>query len=117
MRLRPCPPHIDTLVGRIDDMIKVKGCNMFPAQIEEILKFVDGASSGYQVMIEAVNGRDVLELLFESELTSAERDACEREVAAVFKAKIGCTPKANVGAANQTYLQLGSRPRRHGYAP
>lgn len=85
-------------------MIKVKGCNMFPAQIEEILKFVDGASSGYQVMIEAVNGRDVLELLFESELTSAERDACEREVAAVFKAKIGCTPKA-------TAVALGELPR------
>lgn len=77
---------------------------MFPAQIEEILKFVYGASSGYQVMIEAVNGRDVLELLFESELTSAERDACEREVAAVFKAKIGCTPKA-------TAVPLGELPR------
>ena len=75
-------PRIDTLVGRTDDMIKVKGCNMFPAQIEEVLKFVNGASSEYQVMIEAVNGRDVLELLFESELTGAERDACEREVAA-----------------------------------
>ena len=104
MRLRPCPPRINTLAGRTDDMIKVKGCNMFPAQIEEILKFVDGASSGYQVMIEAVNGRDVLELLFESELTSAERNACEREVAAVFKAKIGCTPKA-------TAVALGELPR------
>ncbi|WP_373575531.1 hypothetical protein [Collinsella aerofaciens] len=91
-------------MGRTDDMIKVKGCNMFPAQIEEILKFVDGASSGYQVIIEAVNGRDVLELLFESELTSAERDACEREVAAVFKAKIGGTPKA-------TAVPLGELPR------
>ena len=97
-------PRIDTLVGRTDDMIKVKGCNMFPAQIEEVLKFVDGASSEYQVMIEAVNGRDVLELLFESELTGAERDACEREVAAVFKAKIGCTPKA-------TAVPLGELPR------
>lgn len=97
-------PRIDTLVGRTDDMIKVKGCNMFPAQIEEVLKFVDGASSEYQVMIEDVNGRDVLELLFESELTGAERDACEREVAAVFKAKIGCTPKA-------TAVPLGELPR------
>ncbi len=99
MRLRPCPPRIDTLVGRTDDMIKVKGCNMFPARIEEILKFVDGASSGYQVMIEAANGRDVLELLFESELTSAER-----EVAAVFKPKIVGTPKA-------TAVPLGELPR------
>ncbi|WP_321971627.1 phenylacetate--CoA ligase [Paratractidigestivibacter sp.] len=105
----PCPcglnhPRIDTLTGRTDDMIKVKGCNMFPAQIEEVLKFVDGASSEYQVMIEAVNGRDVLELLFECEYEGEAREACEREVAAVFKAKIGCTPKA-------TAVPMGELPR------
>lgn len=87
-------PRIDTLVGRTDDMVKVKGCNMFPAQIEEVIKFTDGASSEYQVMIEAVNGRDVLTVLFETPLEGEEKTRCEEELAAIFKAKIGCTPDA-----------------------
>ncbi len=87
-------PRIDTIVGRTDDMVKVKGCNMFPAQIEEVIKFTDGTSSEYQMMIEAINGRDVITLLFETELTGEDREKCERELEAIFKAKIGCTPEA-----------------------
>ncbi len=87
-------PRIDTLTGRTDDMVKVKGCNMFPAQIEEVIKFVDGTSSEYQVMIEAINGRDVLTVLFETPLEGDEKTRCEEQLAAIFKAKIGCTPEA-----------------------
>ena len=87
-------PRIDTIVGRTDDMVKVKGCNMFPAQIEEVIKFTNGTSSEYQMMIEAINGRDVITLLFETVLTGEDREKCERELEAIFKAKIGCTPEA-----------------------
>ncbi|ACU93983.1 phenylacetate-CoA ligase [Cryptobacterium curtum DSM 15641] len=97
-------PRIDTLVGRTDDMIKVKGCNMFPAQIEECLQFVEGASSEYQVMIESISGHDVLTLLFETGLSGADREHCEQELAMVFKAKIGCTPDAKG-------VPLGELPR------
>ena len=87
-------PRIDILTGRTDDMVKVKGCNMFPAQIEEVIQFTDGASSEYQVMIEAVNGHDVLTVLFETPLEGEELERCEAQLAAIFKAKIGCTPEA-----------------------
>ena len=87
-------PRIDTIVGRTDDMVKVKGCNMFPAQIEEVINFTEGTSSEYQMMIEAINGRDVITLLFETVLTGEDRERCERELEAIFKAKIGCTPEA-----------------------
>ena len=87
-------PRIDTLTGRTDDMVKVKGCNMFPAQIEEVIAFTDGASSEYQVMIEAIDGRDVLTVLFETPLEGEDKEKCEQELALLFKAKIGCTPEA-----------------------
>lgn len=87
-------PRIDTLVGRTDDMVKVKGCNMFPAQIEEVIKFTDGASSEYQVMIENISGKDILTVLFETPLEGEEKTRCEEELAMIFKAKIGCTPDA-----------------------
>lgn len=87
-------PRIDTLVGRTDDMVKVKGCNMFPAQIEEVIKFTDGASSEYQVMIENISGKDILTVLFETPLEGEEKAHCEEELAMIFKVKIGCTPDA-----------------------
>ena len=87
-------PRIDTLTGRTDDMVKVKGCNMFPAQIDEVIAFTDGAGSEYQVMIEAIDGRDVLTVLFETPLEGEDKEKCEQELALLFKAKIGVTPEA-----------------------
>ncbi len=97
-------PRIDILVGRTDDMFKVKGCNMFPAQVEEVIAITDGASSEYQVMIENISGRDVLTVLFETPLEGDEKERCEQELSMIFKAKIGCTPDA-VG------VPMGELPR------
>ena len=98
------PPRIDTLVGRTDDMFKVKGVNMFPAQVEEVIAVTSGASSEYQVMIEHIMGRDVLTVLFETELTGEDKARCEEELAMIFKGKIGCTPDAKG-------VPLGELPR------
>ena len=38
--------------------------------------------------------RDVLTVLFETPLEGEERERCEQQLAAIFKAKIGCTPEA-----------------------
>lgn len=97
-------PRIDTLVGRTDDMFKVKGVNMFPAQVEEVIAVTSGASSEYQVMIEHIMGRDVLTVLFETELTGKDKARCEEELAMIFKGKIGCTPDAKG-------VPLGELPR------
>lgn len=97
-------PRIDTLVGRTDDMFKVKGVNMFPAQVEEVIAVTSGASSEYQVMIEHIMGRDVLTVLFETELTGEDKERCEEELAMIFKGKIGCTPDAKG-------VPLGELPR------
>lgn len=54
----------------------------------------DGTSSEYQVMIEAVDGHDVLTVLFETPLEGEALARCEEELALIFKAKLGCTPEA-----------------------
>ncbi len=87
-------PRIATLTGRTDDMFKVKGCNIFPAQVEEVIAITDGTSSEYQVMIENISGTDVMTVLFETPLEGAAREAAEQQLATIFKAKIGCTPEA-----------------------
>ena len=87
-------PRIATLTGRTDDMVKFRGVNMFPAQIEEVIQMTPGTSSEYQVMIENISGKDIMTLLFETPLEGKEKKACEKELQANFKSKIGATPEA-----------------------
>lgn len=106
--LGDCPcgskhPRIDTLIGRTDDMVKVKGCNIFPSQIEDVLRDVRGASSEYQVMIDHLNGKDILTIFIE---TKPEADKMEvaNELANLFKIKIGMTPLVKP-------VEIGELPR------
>jgi phenylacetate-CoA ligase len=88
--------RIDRLIGRTDDMVKVKGVNIFPAQIEEVLQRVEGASSEYQVMIDHLYGKDIMTVFFETEATGEGRLPIERDLIETFKSRIGITiaPKA-----------------------
>lgn len=83
-------PRIDPIIGRSDDMIKVKGVNIYPGQVEDVLKTVDGVSSEYQVMIDHLNGKDIMTLFFETNAGFAAKEV-ERAVCAAFKAKVGLT--------------------------
>ncbi|WP_193352135.1 MULTISPECIES: phenylacetate--CoA ligase [unclassified Dehalobacter] len=88
-------PRIDTIIGRTDDMVKVKGVNIFPGQIDELLREVEGASSEYQVMIDHLSGKDIMTLFFETE-NNADKKQLEQDVKQHCKAKIGISvvPKA-----------------------
>lgn len=96
-------PRIDTLIGRTDDMVKVKGVNIFPSQIDELLKGIEGTSSEYQVMIDHLNGKDILTLFVERE-KGVDGEVLEREISGRFKTKIGIAIAAKV-------VDIGDLPR------
>ena len=96
-------PRIDTILGRTDDMVKVKGVNVFPSQIEELLKRTDGASSEYRVVVDHVNGKDVMTVFVETE-KDADKGEVEKKMKAEFKSRIGMTP-------NIKPVDLGELPR------
>ena len=81
-------PRIDTLIGRTDDMVKVKGVNIFPSQIEEVLHGIPAASSEYQVMIDHMNGRDECRMFVELN-TGYEAKQAFADIHREFKNKIG----------------------------
>lgn len=81
-------PRIDTLMGRTDDMVKVKGVNIFPSQIEELLKDMEEASSEYQFIIEHENGKDACTLLVEVN-SGVDKKKAAKLIRQEFKAKIG----------------------------
>ena len=81
-------PRIDTLVGRTDDMVKVKGVNIFPSQIEEMLRDVPEASSEYQFMLDHLFGKDECTLFVEVN-KGVDKKQAEKAIQKAFKDKIG----------------------------
>lgn len=81
-------PRIDTILGRTDDMVKVKGVNIFPGQIDALLSSVTGASSEYQMRIDHIDGKDVCTLCVEAE-PGMDLDALSKSIRRGFKTKIG----------------------------
>lgn len=96
-------PRIDIILGRTDDMVKVKGVNIFPSQIEEMLALVEGASSEYQFMIDHMEGRDICTLFVEAN-PSANKYELKTEIEECFKIKIGISVIAKI-------VDIGELPR------
>ncbi len=57
--VKMCKPR-----GRSDDMLIVKGVNVFPSQIEAVL-IENGYQANYQIVVDRVNNSDTLEVMVE----------------------------------------------------
>ena len=96
-------PRIDVIQGRSDDMVKFKGVNFFPKQIEEILADFPELSSEYQIRISHLDGRDTLRLYVETNGHVRFLEMADR-VADKIKSRIGFTPLVKV-------VEIGVLPR------
>lgn len=97
-------PRIDTIMGRSDDMMKIKGVNVFPKQIEEILATFDDLSSEYQIRISHLDGKDTMRIYVEATTGLVDFDEMSEAVAEAVKARIGFTPIVKV-------VEIGVLPR------
>jgi phenylacetate-CoA ligase len=59
--------RIDRFKGRSDDMLIIRGVNVFPSQVETALLEVVGTSPHYMLIVDRVNNLDVLEVQVEVE--------------------------------------------------
>ena len=100
-----CYPRLDIIKGRSDDMFKVHGVNMFPAQVEEVLHQIDGATSEYSIAIghDDENNKDVMVLTVEVE-GRVNFEETGKAIGSLFKSKIGVNPKIAV-------VPVGTLPR------
>jgi phenylacetate-CoA ligase len=96
-------PRITPILGRSDDMIKVKGNIVFPSSIEDVIKSVPGTSSEYHAVIEHINGRDIMTLFVEVE-NEIDKIKVSQGIATTFKQKYNMTPEVKV-------VEIGELPR------
>ena len=57
--------RMENIKGRSDDMLVIRGVNVFPSQIEEVLLQVDGIGPHYEIVVERVNHLDIIEIKVE----------------------------------------------------
>lgn len=96
-------PRLDVIAGRTDDMMKIKGVNVFPNQIEEVLREFPELSSEYQIRISHLEGKDTMRLYVETNGT-VDFIAISKRIAERVKSRIGFTPLVKV-------VELGVLPR------
>ncbi len=57
--------RIERIMGRTDDMLIIRGVNVFPTQIEEVLVNIKGIEPHYQIIVERTGTLDQLEVQVE----------------------------------------------------
>jgi phenylacetate-CoA ligase len=94
------------VVGRSDDMVVVRGINVFPAQAAAVVNRYDALSGEYRIVLDGPGPYDAL--LVEAELAEREQEMPAADgLAAAFKRELGVT-------ARITLLPFGALPRTEG---
>ena len=102
------------IVGRSDDMLIIRGVNLFPTQVEEIVLRHGQLSGQYQLVVTRSGLLD--ELRVRCELTPAhmhaDREVLARELQQQIKALIGVTATVDVGLPDSIERTLVGKARR-----
>jgi phenylacetate-CoA ligase len=68
---QPCPcgrtlVRMEKILGRADDMLILRGVNVFPSQIEAVLRAVTGGEPNFQIVVSKQGVRDLLDVHLEA---------------------------------------------------
>ena len=102
-------------MGRSDDMLIIRGVNVFPSQIETVL-MQQGYSANYQIIVDRVNNSDTFEIMVEMnpELFSdslAKITSAEKELVAALKSMLGIAAKVKLVAPKSITRSEGKAVR------
>ncbi|HET7129489.1 MAG TPA: phenylacetate--CoA ligase PaaK [Gaiellaceae bacterium] len=106
--------RMEKVTGRSDDMIILRGVNLFPTQVEELLLRVPGLSPHFQLVLSRPKRLDELTVRVEArpDATSAdERRAAGGRLAALVKDSIGVTVDVDVVEPHGIERSLGKAVR------
>lgn len=92
--------RIHRLMGRTDDMLIIKGVNVYPSQIEEVL-IKKGMPENYQLIIDRVHNGDTLDVNVEMTPEMAADETLdiakkEKELVTALKSMLGIYAKVNL---------------------
>jgi phenylacetate-CoA ligase len=95
--------------NRVDDMLIIKGVNIYPSEIERILLDVEGLSPHYQILVDRPAALDELTILVEPSSPDVDVDRLRTRTAKAFHDGAGLHARIEV-------LARGAVPRSEGKA-
>ena len=105
--------RIEKITGRSDDMLIIRGVNLFPSQVEELLLKEDALSPHYQLEVAREGRLDSLTVLVEAR-AGAEPNAAKaaaENLARNIKGFIGVSAKTDLRAAGEVERSAGKARR------
>lgn len=115
----PCPcgrTHVrmSKILGRKDDMLIIRGVNVFPSQIETVLLQMGNIAPHYQLVVDRENNTDTLEILVELEESLFSDEVRQLEQ---VREKIESNVHSALGlSARVKLVESGTIPRSEGKA-
>jgi phenylacetate-CoA ligase len=109
--------RMSLIVGRTDDMLIIRGINVFPSQIEAVVMQFDELSPNYQLVVARERTLDSLEVRVEVAPDAAQPPAPRGDAAAAddLRRRIADRLRGVIGIAARITLQApGSLPRSEG---
>jgi phenylacetate-CoA ligase len=106
--------RMEKVTGRSDDMLIVRGVNLFPTQIEELLLRVPGLSPHFQLVLSRPHRLDELTIRVEARPDAAgaeERHRAGAALAALAKENVGVTVDVDVVEPGAIERSLGKAVR------
>ena len=102
-------------MGRSDDMLIIRGVNVFPSQIEAVL-MQQGYPANYQIIVDRVNNTDTFEVMVEMtpEIFSdslAKITEAEKDLVAALKSMLGIAAKVKLVAPKSITRSEGKAVR------
>ena len=108
--------RMEKVQGRSDDMLKIRGVNVFPSQIESVMANIDGISPHYELILTRKNYTDYLEvrieIIDESLLEKLENlEKLQKEAADKLKTVLGIQAKVTLVAPKSIQRYEGKAKR------
>jgi phenylacetate-CoA ligase len=101
--------RLTRLAGRRDDMLIIRGVNVYPSHVEQILTGVAGAAPHWRLIVERPDLMDELSLECEPSSLDGDRDGLRQTLEKDLKEGLGVRVAVNV-------VEPGSVPRSEGKA-
>ena len=101
--------RLHDLRGRLDDMLIIRGVNLFPSQIEHLLLSVQEVAPHYQLIVDRPGRMDELTVQCESASEEVDRPALAERVESLLREQTGIRIAVDV-------VEAGPQPRSEGKA-
>jgi phenylacetate-CoA ligase len=90
--------RMERVTGRSDDLIILRGVNLFPTQIEELVLRADGMSPHFQLVLSRQGRMDHLGVRVEAreDTTADQRAAVPEQLARAIKDSVGVSAEVTV---------------------